>query len=66
MEKITLNVKGMHCSSCENSIKKALKDIGAKASVDVKGGMVSAEYDSGKVDIKDIRAAIEKTGYKVV
>ncbi|MBI4176600.1 MAG: heavy-metal-associated domain-containing protein [Candidatus Aenigmarchaeota archaeon] len=65
-EKITLNVKGMHCASCENSIKKAVREIGAKASVDVKAGKVSAEFDPAKVGMKELKAAIQKAGYKVV
>lgn len=45
MDNITLKVKGMMCTGCENRIKNALGEIKEIDSVD-------ANHDTGKVDIK--------------
>lgn len=65
MEKTNLNVKGMHCSSCEKLIQMALEDIGVKARADNRKGIVSVEFDSSKLSMKKIKEAIEKEGYRV-
>ncbi|MBI2675759.1 MAG: heavy-metal-associated domain-containing protein [Candidatus Aenigmarchaeota archaeon] len=65
MEKMNLNVKGMHCSSCEKLIQMALEDIGVKAKADNRKGIVSVEFDPSKSSLKKIKESIEKEGYKV-
>ena len=58
---ITLNVKGMHCTSCEAIITDALEDIGARSiKADWKLGKVSFEGDEEKA-----RATIKEEGYEV-
>lgn len=63
----TLNVEGMSCSHCENSVKKAvgaLNGVGSVA-VDLKGKKVTVEFDPEKVNVDAIKDAIEDQGYDV-
>ena len=62
---VTLNVLGMHCTSCELILKE---DVGAvsgisNAKADYKAGVVS--FDGPKSALADVKAAIEKNGYSV-
>lgn len=63
----TLNVEGMSCSHCENSVKKAVSALDGVGSVevDLKGNKVTIDFDSAKVSIDKIRDAIEEQGYDV-
>lgn len=63
--KITLNVTGMHCHSCELLIKDSLEELeGIKhAEASEKKGKVNVEYDANKVSIEKIKDAIRKEGY---
>lgn len=63
----TLNVEGMSCSHCENSVKKAVGALNGVAaiSVDLKSKKVSIEFDSEKVSIETIKDTIEDQGYDV-
>jgi len=63
--KAKLNVKGMHCKSCEVLIKDALQDEGVKANVNVNKGEVSIEFDESKIKLDKIKSIIKKEGYKV-
>jgi len=67
IEVATLQVTGMHCGSCENSITTTLEAmdgvITAKASVDK--GMARVKFDPAKVSPEDFKAAIEDKGYEV-
>ena len=66
MEKVIIRVKGMHCESCGQLIRMALEDIGAgRVSANHRKGIVSVEYETTRTNVKEIRAAIEKEGYKV-
>jgi len=63
----TLDVEGMSCSHCENSVKKsvgALVGVNSVA-VDLKGRKVTVEYDSERVNLDKIKEAIEDQGYEV-
>lgn len=63
----TLNVEGMSCSHCENSVKKAVGGLnGVKSvAVDLKGKKVTIEFDQEKVSVETIKGAIEDQGYDV-
>lgn len=67
MEKIKLNVEGMHCPSCEILITDALKELdGVKnAKVDNKSGSAEVEFDNSKIEKGVIIETIKKEGYKV-
>lgn len=63
----TLNVEGMSCSHCENSV---IKSVGAlngveKVIVDLKLKKVTIEYEFEKVNIQTIKDTIEDQGYEV-
>jgi copper chaperone len=64
----TLNVEGMSCSHCENSVKKAVGELNGVKSVDVdlKGKKVTIEFDAEKVNVETIKDAIEDQGYDVI
>ena len=66
MATVTLTVNGMSCNHCVISVEKALKEIGAKGSVDLASKRVTVEYDEASVSLDKIREAIEDQGYDVV
>ncbi len=63
-----INVEGMSCSHCENSVKKAVGALNGvdKVSVDLANKKVTVEFDPEKVTGKSIMDAIEDQGYDVV
>ncbi|MCF6093625.1 copper chaperone CopZ [Microaerobacter geothermalis] len=65
--KITLTVEGMTCGHCKSSVEKALRELdGVKsATVDLGAKKVDVSYDSGKVTVDAMKAAIEEAGYEV-
>lgn len=67
MQKIKLNVEGMHCQSCEILIRDSLKGVGGvrDAKVNHKSGIVEVEFDDSKVRKEAIIEVIKKEGYKV-
>lgn len=65
MEHMTLNVAGMSCGHCVQSIEGALKRLGAQGSVDLGAKSVSIEYDETILSLDSIKNAIEDQGYEV-
>ncbi len=65
MKKVTLQVSGMSCQHCVNSIEKALKDIGASGQVDLQENSVTVEYEENKLTLDAVKEAIEEQGYDV-
>jgi len=65
MENVLVNVKGMSCGHCVNSVEGALKEIGAKGTVDLEKGTVAVEFDESKLSLDHIKEAIEDQGYDV-
>ena len=63
--KTKLNVKGMHCKSCEMLINDALQDEGVKSQVNVKKGEVVVDFDESKIKLEKIKSIIKKEGYNV-
>jgi len=66
MKKITLNVKGMHCPSCEVLVKDSLEELEgvSNTKADSKSGIVEVDFDESKTDINKIKSTIHKEGYK--
>ena len=62
-----LNVEGMSCSHCENSIKKAVGSLNGVGNVivDLGGKKVTVEFDPKKVGIDIIKDTIEDQGYDI-
>ncbi len=68
MNTLTLNVSGMSCMGCVNSVKNlvgALPGIGG-VRVDLASGRVEVSHDPAQASPEAIRAAIEGGGYQVV
>jgi len=63
---VTVRIGGMHCAMCVRTIEKALKALDgvydAVANLATEKAYVT--YDERKVKIRDIREAIERTGYQ--
>lgn len=66
MKNVTLQVKGMSCGHCVNSVEGAVKNVGASAKVDLASNSVAVSYDESKVSLDAIKEAIEDQGYDVV
>ncbi|QJC52675.1 copper chaperone CopZ [Paenibacillus albicereus] len=66
MKTETLQVKGMSCGHCVNSVESAVKEAGGAAKVDLSAGKVTVEYDEAKLSLQSIKEAIEEQGYDVV
>lgn len=63
----TLTVAGMDCSSCADSIDRALHSLDGvhDVRVDVMGGKVTVRYASDELDRADLAAAVTRIGYRV-
>lgn len=66
MENIKLQVEGMSCQHCVNSVEGALKEMGVAGKVDLQNKTVDISFDTSKTSIEKIKAAIEDQGYDVV
>ena len=63
---IVMNIKGMMCEHCENSVKKALLSVEGVAFVEADHKKnVAMIWTSGNVDNNSLKAAVEAEDYKV-
>ncbi|MCH8325747.1 MAG: mercuric transport protein MerTP [Bacteroidetes bacterium] len=65
---VKINIEGMTCTSCENTVDYSLKttDGVLSATSSYKTGIATVEYDKTKIDPEQLKKAIEeKTGFKV-
>ena len=67
-ERLTLKIGGMSCTSCSQTIEKALKKTKGvrEAQVNFATEKASLSYDPSRVTLKKIREVIEETGYQVM
>lgn len=66
MKKVCLNIKGMHCASCEVLIERKFKDVPGIADVRVHHATGKAEITSdGEPDIAALNRAVAEHGYTV-
>jgi len=67
MERMVLKVDGMSCEHCARAVTNAVSGISGTqdVAVDLKGGTVSFNFDSGKGALDAIEAAISEEGYTV-
>ncbi len=65
--RITLEIGGMHCASCSQTVEGALADVEgvATASVSLPSESAVVEYDASAVDLEALRRAVEDAGYEV-
>ncbi|MFD1416642.1 copper chaperone CopZ [Oceanobacillus jeddahense] len=63
----TLNVQGMSCNHCVNSIEGSVGELNGVKSVKVhlQEAKVDIAFDEEKVDLKEITEVIEEQGYDV-
>lgn len=68
MQNIILNVQGMACGSCVNTVGNSMHKIEGIITVDVNvaEGLVTVEYDDSQATIEQMINAIELHGYAVV
>ncbi len=68
LEKVTLNVKGMHCASCAVAIEDSLKKVEgvSKAAVNFATERAYVEYDPAKAAPQALEQAVENAGYSVI
>ena len=66
MTTTTLNVQGMSCGHCVNSVEGAVKKLGAEAKVDLATNSVTVDFDETKISLDAIKETIEEQGYDVV
>lgn len=66
MNKIELNIEGMHCTGCSQRLQKILNNLDGilNAEVSFDSGIAKIEYDE-KNKIDDIKEAIEDAGFIV-
>ncbi|MBU4536379.1 MAG: heavy metal translocating P-type ATPase [Euryarchaeota archaeon] len=65
-ETVTINVTGMHCTSCAMNIEKKLKGTEgvSQAQVNYSTGKANVEYAPHKIAKKEILDAVEDSGFK--
>lgn len=63
----TLNISGMHCNNCVNSIEKGINELeGIKTvTVTLEDSTAVVEYDKSKLALSDIEKAVQKRGFEV-
>lgn len=67
MEQMTLNVQGMSCAHCVNSVESSVGNLNGVKSVKVHldNNTVDVEFDSSTVSLEDIKNEIEEQGYDI-
>ena len=62
----TLNVSGMSCGRCENSVTVALTEIGVEVvNVSASNNRVVFEFDEDEISLEEIKAVISELGFDV-
>lgn len=62
----TLNIDGMTCASCASAVERATRKLDGveEANVNLATEKLSVTFDEGALTVDDIKAAVEKAGYK--
>ena len=67
MKETNLKIEGMHCTGCSTRLEKILNNLEgvetAKVSLEEKKATI--KYDETKINIENIKEAIEDAGFKV-
>lgn len=66
-ESASINVSGMKCGGCENTVTTALKAINGVLSVKAshQDKKIDVEFDPDKTDLDEIEDAITEAGFNV-
>lgn len=64
-QNITLQLSGMHCPNCAVSLDLDLEDLPGviKTRTNFARQQLTLEFDSAKITLKEILAAVQKAGY---
>ncbi|NOQ27062.1 MAG: hypothetical protein GQ564_17000 [Bacteroidales bacterium] len=64
-QKVEINIKGMTCTGCENAIQNAINEFEGvySSKADFEKGIAILEFDSTKVDMANVKLAINDLGY---
>ena len=67
MEKATLNISGMTCGGCVRSVSSVLNALDGvvKADVSLDKKCAVVDYDAAKLNVDQLRRAVEEAGYEV-
>ncbi|OHX41338.1 copper chaperone CopZ [Cytobacillus oceanisediminis] len=67
MEKVTLNVQGMSCGHCVNSIEGSVGELNgvSKVKVHLENETVDVEFNDKEVTLEKIKETIDDQGYDV-
>ena len=65
MKTLTIEIAGMSCGGCVNSVRNALAGVPGVTIDSVTVGAAAVTYDPGLTNFEEIRAAIAKAGYEV-
>lgn len=67
MTTTTIEIKGMTCAGCVNSVTKALKGVDGvqDANVDLEKGQATVTFDDTKTNVDVLKQAVEDAGYDV-
>ncbi|AYK15759.1 MAG: heavy-metal-associated domain-containing protein [Methanosarcina flavescens] len=61
-----IKVEGMSCMHCQLRVKKAVEAVEGvqRADVNLQTKQVTVDYEEGKVNLEEVKAAIRETGYE--
>ncbi len=68
METIQLNIHGMTCNGCVNSVKNVLQKTPGVTGVEVslEQNRATVAYDPAQANLAQLKAAVEDAGFDVV
>lgn len=67
MQNVTLNVQGMSCGHCVNSVEKSVSALTGveQVKVNLAEGLVDVAFDETQVSLDQIKETIDDQGYDV-
>lgn len=68
LDKEVIKVEGMSCGNCKAAVEKAVRGLPGVlvAEVDLAAKTLTVQFDHHKSALKDIKQAVEETGFDVV
>jgi Cu+-exporting ATPase len=65
--KKSLQIEGMHCAGCANSVEKALSEVEgvSKASVNLATEKAFVEFENGEISREMLKQAVQNAGYDI-
>ena len=66
MKETNLKIEGMHCAGCSTRLEKVLNNLEGveTAKVSLEEKKTTIKYDETKINIENIKEAIEDAGFK--